>query len=164
MSTKIYFVAMPFLLIILASCAQTKEVVFEEEIKKAGPKDITLNADVSQLSPEQVVKQYYSALNDKNYKTMYALISDGFKEIEETANTFEKFEAYMPGFYDTAAGIKVLEAKESFNDGKKAEVDYTAEITLKSGAKKELKSAFTMKKTETGWKLIHPYGEKIDTS
>ncbi|MBI2652930.1 hypothetical protein HYX00_05690, partial [Candidatus Woesearchaeota archaeon] len=70
--------------------------------------------DVSVLSPEQIVILYFQSWNDKKYDNMYALISDGFKQIEPTAKTFEDFKANMEKFYDTALGVGVLEAKESY--------------------------------------------------
>lgn len=115
-------------------------------------------------SARQVVVDYYTALNAKDYRTMYNLISDGFKQIEPTANTYDAFEAYISKFFETANGIelKSIEIKGTTSD--EVIVDYVAIITLKNGATKELKSTFTVKEKPNGWKLIHPYGEKKDLS
>ena len=56
------------------------------------------------------------------------------------------------------------EAKESYNNGKEAGIDYKIEIINKDNTKKEFSSAYTLKKRANGWKLIHPYGENIDTT
>ena len=133
--------------------------------------------DISVLTPEQVVILYFQAWNDEQYDVIYSLISDGFKQIEPTAKTFNDFKSYMEKFYDTALGVRVLEAKESYSTDKEAGVDYKIEITRKDGTKREFSSVYTLKKRAsnaserertrsqvTGWKLIHPYGENIDTT
>ncbi|MBI2654372.1 hypothetical protein HYX02_06210 [Candidatus Woesearchaeota archaeon] len=120
--------------------------------------------DVSILTPEQVVTLYFQAWNDEQYDVMYSLISDGFKQIEPTAKTFDDFKANMEKFYDTALGVRVLEAKESYGTEKEAGIDYKIEITRKDGTKREFSSVYTLKKRANGWKLIHPYGENIDTT
>ena len=120
--------------------------------------------DISVLTPEQVVILYFQAWNDEQYDVIYSLISDGFKKIEPTAKTFNDFKSYMEKFYDTALGVRVLEAKESYSTDKEAGVEYKIEITRKDGTKREFSSVYTLKKRANGWKLIHPYGENIDTS
>ena len=45
-----------------------------------------------------------------------------------------------------------------------AGINYKIEIINKDGTKKEFSSAYTLKKRANGWKLIHPYGENIDTA
>ena len=95
---------------------------------------------------------------------MYSLISDGFKQIETTAKTFEDFKAYMSKFYETSSGVEIVEANEAYQSEKEAGVNYKIEIINKDGAKKEFSSAYTLKKRANGWKLIHPYGKNIDTS
>lgn len=114
--------------------------------------------------PKEVVELYYTSLNNKDYKTMYGLISDGFKQIEPTAKTYEDFEAYMGNFFDTANGIKLKSAEVSSENQKEAKIDYVAEIELKNGNVKELESTFTVRLKPNGWKLIHPYGDKIDNN
>ncbi len=95
---------------------------------------------------------------------MYSLISNGFKQIEPTAKTFDDFKAYMEKFYDAASGVRIVEAKESYSTGNEAGVDYKIEIKGKDSKKREFSSVYTLKKRANGWKLIHPYGENIDTS
>ncbi|MBI1936398.1 hypothetical protein HYS31_08250 [Candidatus Woesearchaeota archaeon] len=120
--------------------------------------------DVSILTPEQVVALYFQAWNDEQYNTMYSLISEGFKQIEPTANTFEDFKANMEKFYDTANSIRLLDANEEYKNDNEAGVSYTIEIENKDGTKKEFSSTYTLKKRANGWKLIHPYGKNIDTT
>lgn len=119
---------------------------------------------IQDKEPEQIVREYYNSFDNKNYEKMYELISEGFKKIEPTAKTLDEFKSYMAKFYDSAKGIKLKTAEITSNDGTKATVDYLAIIEMKNGQNKELKSTFTLKKKENGWKLIHPYGENIDTS
>ena len=119
--------------------------------------------DVTNLTPKEVVGTYYNSFDTKDYATMYALISDGFKEIEPTAKDLETFSQRISKYFETGNGIKIKEVEEISNDGSSATVDYTLEMDLFSG-KKELRSTFTIKKRANGWKLIHPYGDKIDLS
>ena len=72
------------------------------------PQTIQENATAEAID---VVTGYYTALNNKDYRTMYGFISDGFKEIEPTAKTYEDFEAYTSKFFDTADGIRVKSTK-----------------------------------------------------
>ncbi|MBI4143342.1 hypothetical protein HY487_00495 [Candidatus Woesearchaeota archaeon] len=120
--------------------------------------------DASALTPEQVVTMYFQSWNDKEYGAMYMLISDGFKQIEPTASNFEDFRLYMDSFFETEKGISVIEVNQAYMGEKEAGVNYRIEITGKDGLKKEFENAYTLKKKQNGWKLIHPYGEHIDTS
>ena len=120
--------------------------------------------DVQNLNPEQVVNLYFQSWNDKNYDMMYSLISDGFKQIEPTAKNSGDFKSNMEKFYDTANGVKVIEAKETYNNGKEAGVSYKIRISNKDGSEKDFDSTYTLKKRKNGWKMIHPYGKNIDTS
>src|SRR3989344_596367 len=158
-----------FLILIVNACAKTQQMP-QTNIQK--PIQTVSAEDVSSLTPEQVVILYFQAWNDEQYDVTYSLISDGFKQIEPTAKTFEGFKSYMEKFYDTSLGVSVIEAKESYRNDKEAGVAYKIEITGKDSAKKELSSTYTLKKRTsnvserertrsqvTGWKLIHPYGE-----
>ena len=150
-----------FLILFINACAK-QQIQPQEQIQKSIQ---TVSAeDASTLAPEQVVILYFQAWNDEQYGLMYSLISDGFKQIEPTAKTFADFKANMEKFYDTALGVSIVEAKENYKTDKEAGVDYTIEITRKDGSKKEFSSVYTLKKRTDGWKLIHPYGENIDTS
>lgn len=112
----------------------------------------------------KIVEKYYTALNEKNYQVMYSLISEGFKHIEPTAKSYDLFATYMNKFYDTSESIRLTKTTGTSASADKVVVDYVAEIVLKNGVIKELKSSFTVKKKPEGWKLIHPYGQNIDTS
>jgi len=148
-----------FFILFIFGCAKQQ---IQQPIQKNVP--FVSAGDVSALTPEQVVIFYFQAWNDKKYDVMYSLISDGFKQIELTAKTFDEFKYYMGKFYDTSSGISILKAKESYRTEKEAGVDYKIEIANKDNSKKEFSSTYTLKKRTNGWKLIHPYGNNIDTS
>ena len=147
-----------FLILFINACAKQQPQSIQKTIPTVSSEDISV------LTPEQVVILYFQAWNDEQYDVIYSLISDGFKKIEPTAKTFNDFKSYMEKFYDTALGVRVLEAKESYSTDKEAGVEYKIEITRKDGTKREFSSVYTLKKRANGWKLIHPYGENIDTS
>ena len=149
-----------FCILLLNACAKNQQ---SQQITQKTIQTISTE-DVSTLSLEQVVILYFQALNDEKYDVMYSLISDGFKKIEPTAKTFDDFKSYMAKFYETSSGVKVLEAKESYQNEKEAGVNYKIEIINKDGTKKEFSSTYTLKKRTNGWKLIHPYGQNIDTT
>ena len=149
-----------FFILFITACTKTQQI--QQPIQK--PIQTVSSEDVSVLTPEQVVILYFQAWNDEQYDVLYSLISDGFKKIEPTAKTFDDFKANMEKFYDTALGVSIVEAKESYKNDKEAGVEYKIEITRKDGTKKEFSSTYTLKKRTNGWKLIHPYGENIDTS
>jgi len=117
-------------------------------------------------SSEAVVRQYFSAWSNEDYANMYATISDGFKKIEPTANSLVSFRDYAES--QGINNINILSIKEKSNDGRTAEVDYSVEFLLSSGQKQKFDGSFTLKYRKgdiiPGWKLIHPYGENIDTS
>ncbi len=185
---KIYFILFYFLFVVLLVNACAKQQATQQQTTKKSISTIS-SEDVSTLTPEQVVILYFQSWNDEQYDVMYSLISDGFKQIEPTANTFKDFKANMEKFYDTALGVRIVEAKESYRTENEAGVDYKIEITNKDGSKRDFSSVYTLKKRVsnaselgderargelshvtrtrsqvTGWKLIHPYGENIDTT
>ena len=144
-------IALILSILFLVSCTKTA-------VKLDYPKD------VSSLSPEDVVSLYFQAWNDKRYEVMYSLISDGFKQIEPTAKNFDEFKAYMSKFYETSSGIEVLEVKEIYNKENETGINYKIAVISKNNERKEFSSTYTLKKRANGWKLIHPYGENIDTT
>ena len=159
---KIYLFIFLLIVLFLNACSKQTQQQSQQAIQKTVP--TVPSEDVSKLTPEQVVVLYFQSWNDEQYDIMYSLVSDGFKQIEPTAKTFEEFKANMEKFYDTALGIRLIEAKETYNTGQEAGIDYKIEITNKDDTKKEFSSTYTLKKRANGWKLIHPYGENIDTS
>lgn len=96
---------------------------------------------------------------------MYSLISDGFKKIEPTAQTYESFEAFAKK--QGIQGIRIKSIKEGLNDGETAAIDYDV-IFISKGKEVPYQSTFTLRyrtnDQQPGWKLIHPYGNNIDTS
>ncbi|MBI2558536.1 hypothetical protein HYW20_04390 [Candidatus Woesearchaeota archaeon] len=142
-----------FIVILLSACTKTQQE------QKA-----ILSQDVSTLTQIQVVTLYFQAWNSKQYDIMYSLISDGFKQIEPTAKSFDGFKAYMDKFYETANGVSVIDVQTQYENDKEAGVNYKIEIIGKDGAKKDFESVYTLKKRSNGWKLIHPYGQNIDTT
>lgn len=159
---KIYFILFYFLFIVLIVNACTKQQETHQIVQK--PVRAVSSEDVSRLTPEEVVVLYFQAWDDKQYEVMYSLVSEGFKQIEPTANTLDDFELYINSFFETEKGINVIEAKEAYSTDTEAGVNYKIEIIRKDGAKREFSNAYTLKKRANGWKMIHPYGENIDTS
>ena len=145
------------LALFINSCAKTQQIE-QKQIQTISAEDVSI------LTPEQVAILYFQAWNDEQYDVMYSLISDGFKQIEPTAKTFNGFKSNMEKFYDTSLGVSIVEAKESYRTDKEAGVDYKIEMTGKDGTKREFSSTYTLRKRTNGWKLIHPYGENIDTT
>ena len=150
-----------FLILFINACAKNQQ---SQQQPTQKPISTVSAEDISALNSEQVVILYFQSWNDEQYNVMYSLISDGFKQIEPTAKTFNDFKDYMEKFFDTSSGVGIIEAKESYRNEKEAGVEYKIEITNKDGTKKEFASAYTLKKRTNGWKLIHPYGQNIDTT
>ncbi len=117
-------------------------------------------------SPEEVVRQYFTSWNSRDWPDMYATISDGFKQIEPTAKDLATFRSYAES--QSITGVKIISIEEKSKDGTTASVDYSVEFTLTDGTVRPFSGTFTLKWREgdviRGWKLIHPYGDKIDTS
>ena len=117
-------------------------------------------------SQKEVVEQYFIAWNNKDYINMYATFSDGFKKIEPTAKTLQDFKDYAS--LQDVEKVEVINTEEKSNNGETASVDYDIIFTLSNGQKSNYEGAFTLKYRKgdviQGWKLIHPYGENIDTS
>lgn len=140
----------------------------------------TETQDYSAPSPEAVVRQYFEAWNDGRWPDMYATLSDGFKKIDVSAKDLTTFKNYARS--QGVAGVKIVELKtESYAmDGievdktmegmpnMQAIVAHAVELTLSDGSKKQFSDKFTLKYRAgdviAGWKLIHPYGQNIDTS
>ncbi|MBI2667859.1 DUF4829 domain-containing protein [Candidatus Woesearchaeota archaeon] len=116
-------------------------------------------------SPKEVVEQYFTAWNNKNYVNMYATFSDGFKKIEPTAKTLQDFKNYASS--QNIEEVEIVNVEEKSNNGETAGVDYDIIFTLSNGQKSNYEGTFTLKYRKgdiiQGWKLIHPYGENIDT-
>ena len=93
----------------------------------------------------------------------YNLISDGFRQIDPQAKDLDTFSSYMEQYFKQGKSIGVKSVKEQYNSGTEAGVEYAIVMELNSG-KREFTSTYTLKKRNNGWKLIHPYGENIDTS
>ncbi len=141
------------IILLLSSCAA--------EIKKA---ESTLQDKdrYKDLTPEKVVKEYYTAWATFDFKKQYALISDGFKKLEPSAKDLETFSNYMLAFYGQGSAIELLEVSQKYFDGKEAEVGFRLNLKLKSG-QEEIKSGVQkLRLTDSGWKLVAPYGNKID--
>ena len=119
-----------------------------------------------QPAPEEAVRQYFTAWSNKNYPDMYAVISDGFKKIDPNAKDLATFRNFASS--QGIESINILNIEEKSNDETTAQVDYSIEFILSDGSKQEFSDKFTLKFRQgdviSGWKLIHPYGENIDTS
>lgn len=116
--------------------------------------------------PEDIVRQYFTAWDKKDYVNMHATFSDGFKKIETTAKDLASFQRYAAS--QDIEGVRINSIKEQANDGTTATVAYSVEFTLRDDSKRLFEGAFTLKHRKgdviQGWKLIHPYGEKIDAT
>jgi len=117
-------------------------------------------------SPEEVVSQYFTAWNNKDWPNMYATLSDGFKKIDPDAKDLATFRDFASS--QGVEGVEILNIQETSNDGATAGVSYSVEFTLNDGSKRRFDDTFTLKFRQgdiiPGWKLIHPYGPNIDTS
>jgi hypothetical protein len=117
-------------------------------------------------APEEVVRQYFTAWNSKDWPNMYATISDGFKRIDSNAKDLATFRSFAST--QGVEGVSILSLTEGSNDGKTAIVAYSIEFTLGDVSKRKFDDEFTLKYRAgdiiPGWKLIHPYGPNIDTS
>ncbi len=116
-------------------------------------------------TPTPVVQHYFESWDKHDYPMMYALMSDGFKQLEPTALTEEKFASYARS--QGIERVDIISVTETSNDGTTATVDYSVEFVTKS-KKVPFAGTFTVKlranDQQPGWKLIHPYGEHIDIS
>ena len=117
---NLFLCSFVILFLFINACATTQQ--FEQNT--INPNEKISSQNISMLTPEQVVTLYFQAWNDKKYDVMYSLISDGFKQIEPTAKTFDDFKSYIGKFYDTATGVNIIEAKESYRNEKEAGVNY----------------------------------------
>lgn len=119
----------------------------------------------SQTQAEKDVRIYFEAWDKQDWKTMYSLISDGFKKIDPNAKTLANFEAFASSQGITSVKINLI--KEKISDGKQATVDYDV-IFIINGKTTPFQSTFTLKykpkDQQPGWKLIHPYGNNIDNT
>lgn len=119
-----------------------------------------------QPSPEEVVRQYFTAWSNEDYPNMYATISDGFKKIDPNAKNLAAFRSF--GESQEIESVNIHSIKETSNDGTTASVEYSIEFTLADGSKRPFSDTFTLKFRQgdviPGWKFIHPYGPNIDTS
>src|SRR3989344_2405469 len=116
-------------------------------------------------SPKEVVEQYFTSWDNKDYVNMYATFSDGFKKIEPTAETLQGFKNYASS--QNIEKVEIVNIEEVNNDGQTASVDYNV-IFTSSNNQVPYEGTFSLKYRNgdviQGWKLIHPYGKNIDTS
>ncbi len=116
--------------------------------------------------PEEVVRQYFTSWNRKDWPNMYAAISDGFKKIDTDAKDLTAFRNFASS--QDINGINILDIKEESNDGTIAAVAYSVEFILNDGTTRPFSDRYTLKFKKgdviPGWKLIHPYGSNIDAS
>ena len=116
--------------------------------------------------PDEVVQQYFEAWDRKDYPTMYSTFSDGFRKIDENAATLDDFRNYTQA--QRVESVKIVGVRMTSNNGLTASVDYSVEFTLADSSTKSFSGTYTLKFRTgdiiRGWKLIHPYGENIDTS
>ena len=131
-----------------------------------GSQELSQPTEYTIKTAQEVARQYFESWDKEDYPNMYATVSDGFKRIDLNAkdlNTFKNF-ASSQGI----TGVKIIEIKEESNDGRAAVVAYSVEFILSDDRKQNFSDKFSLKFGQgdiiPGWKLIHPYGENIDTS
>src|SRR3989338_4928535 len=107
---KKHFFIFLFFILSINSCSkqQEQQQTIEKNIQTVSAED------VSSLTPEQIDILYFQAWNGEQYDVMYSLISDGFKQIEPTAKTFDNFKSNMKKFYDNSSGVEIVEADETY--------------------------------------------------
>ena len=86
------------------------------------------NYQSNDQEPKEIVESYFNAWNNKDYKTMYNSISDGFKSIEPTAKTLDDFKSYAQS--QGIEGVTIMSITQASNNGKKAMVSYGVEFTI----------------------------------
>ncbi len=115
--------------------------------------------------PAEVVRQYFESWDAKDWPDMYATLSDGFKKIDPHAKDLASFKEFAGS--QGIEGINILAIRELSNTGTAASVHYSIEFILADGSTRPFSDTFSLKFREAdvirGWKLIHPYGENIDT-
>ncbi len=139
-------IAVLFLLALLAACAPSEPTPFVEG------------------TPVEIVQKYYSAWGDRDYKTMYSLVSDGWKALEPTGHTEKSFATYVSGFYRKANSIRLVFASEQSNTGSQAAVSAAVEVETYEGKFALANQTLTLRLKDNGWKLTSPYGEFADLS
>jgi len=123
-------------------------------------------ADNYQVAPpEEVVRQYFTSWNNKDWPNMYATLSDGFKKIDPNAKDLAAFRNFASS--QGIEGVNIISIREESNDRTTASVSYSVEFILSDSSKRPFSDRFTLKFRQgdiiPGWKLIHPYGPDIDT-
>ena len=142
------FISILFITILLIACQNTNQ-----EIK-----------DSNEKTAIDIVDLYYKSLNNKNYETMYSLISEGFKQIEPTAKDYQTFELYMKRFSNSFESVEAKDIRlvESFAEAGK--VSYNMFLKPKNVEMQQLNLTTELKIKNNEWKMIHPYSNKIDGS
>lgn len=115
-------------------------------------------------TPVEIVQKYYDAWAKREYRTMYNVVSDGWKALEPTARTFRDFASHQKGFFDHAKGIRLVFASEQYNTGSEAGVSVALEVATYDGRFLTTNQTVVLRLKDNGWKLIHPYGEFTDLS
>lgn len=131
-----------------------------------GSQEISQLTEYSIKKPVEVVRQYFESWDKKDWPNMYATLSDGFKRIDSDTKDLASFRDFSNS--QGIAGAKVISINEESNDGTTAIIAYFVEFIFSDGSKRNFNDKFTLKFRQgdviPGWKLIHPYGQNIDTS
>lgn len=145
--------------IVLGFTLKKVDSASEEE----GMQKTLLESDIA--TPEGVVRAYFVFWREKNYAGMYDLFSDGFKKIEPTAATLEDFSAYAKS--QGIDAIEITSIENEYQTEKEAGINYKVTFFVHDKII-PYEGTFTLKYRDQdqkpGWKMIHPYGEHIDTS
>ena len=89
---------------------------------------------VVEVSPEQVIRDYYSAINNRQYEETWALLSDHFKDIFNCCKPDGSydFDAYVQ-WWDSVAQVYVGAVSVMEQDGNTATVIADIQYVLKNG-------------------------------
>ncbi len=125
-----------------------------------------VQASYTPPSPEEMVRLYFTSWDEKRYADMYSAISDGFKRIEPSAKDLPAFKTHVEEQQITS--VKILSLRETSNDGTTATVAYAVTFQMADGRTVPFEGTYTLKYRMgdiiQGWKLIHPYGEQVDST
>ncbi len=112
---------------------------------------------IESLSPKQAVETYFTAWSDKDYKTMYSLLSDSHKKSEPTAADYNAFAAEMGRYYWTAENLTLIKVYDVIISGNSAVAYYQIRSGLKNGSQSVETNFYHLVKQADGWKIDKLY-------
>ncbi len=125
----------------------------------------SINQTVSRSTPEGSVRYYFEAWNNKSYDVMYNAISDGFKKVEPTAANLSEFTKLINS--SDVNRVDILLINTTSNDGFSANVDFDVIYYINNvpaPSKSNFLLIYRSDDRVPGWKIIQPYGAKVESS